>query len=114
MKTDINKLHKVIDSNFNTPREAGKLYAKCHIIAGHVELDKTNIFILISNWGHLSYTTRMLKDVFREHKLEFRPQAIRSIIKSGDSTLRFILNDSNVEDSMRGREGLIVSAERQN
>ena len=90
------------------PHQSGIIYKNCQVIAGHVEMGEENIFLVISNWSDVKYLTPILRKVFKEHDLPFKPQAIASIIKSDKATLRFILNDRQLEQSIAGREGLVL------
>lgn len=108
MVTDIDKLHKTLEEIENNPCHTGKTYAKCHIIAGYVELGMENIYIVIKQFGDVQYVTNMLGKVFMEHDLCLNTQQIPTVIKSGKSRLRLIINSNDMPERLRGTGGGIL------
>lgn len=109
METNIDHLHDVIEGRTGG-RNCGKTFAKCHLIAGYIETGIERIYIKITNRSQIGFMINMLGSVLKEHDLPFAVEIMNKTARSGDTVIRFILeNDTNRNiELMRGSNGIIV------
>lgn len=81
MKTDVDALHKVINGEVKG-RGRGHTFARCHILAGNVELSNvSHIVFPVESYVDLKFLIPMIKEVFVDHEIEFE-QIKRDTIKT--------------------------------
>ena len=108
MATDIKRLHDVIEGR-RTGRGCGKTFARCHQIAGLVEVGEKVILFQVNCYRDQKYTVPMLRGVFEEHGLEFIRVNVKDI-RSGNSLIRFVLSTCwDMKEQFAGITGAIVS-----
>lgn len=112
-KTNIERLHDVIDGKRHG-RGTGKTFARCHEVAGLIELGHETIYCAMTLWKDVEYLTPMLAGVLQEHGL---------VMRRGDDPYHYFVVDINEQDielariifeaekiynTFRGKEGAIV------
>ena len=91
MKTDLDRLHKVVLGELNR-RRAGVTYAQCHEVAGILETTDTGeIIIFVSYFKDTYYIVPMLLDILKEHMItNFEIQFPQATIKVKNRKIIFI------------------------
>ena len=89
--TDLDQLHAVVDGRINH-RRCGKTFAKCHEVAGFIELEYPLIICRIKFMRDVQHIRPMLLDVLREHELTYAV-ANRDTLKVEGAEVRFRLID---------------------
>jgi hypothetical protein len=105
MITDIDRLHKVIDGKAHG-RGCGKTFAKCHEVAGLIELGYKYVFCMITHQQDQLYLDKMLTDVFNDHGLEIKRVSMGEYYVN-DSLVRLI-PENDYDMKTRGCEGAMV------
>lgn len=103
MTTDIDRLHRVVEGKVDH-RGCGKTFARCHEVAGYVELGHRNIFCLVSSIRDREYIVPMLAGVLYDHNLLLGASSPRDVFTAGNSVIRFITEERDT----RGYEGIMV------
>ena len=89
MTTNIERLHDVVEGKV-AHRGCGKTYAKCHEVAGLVEVGNTHIICIISVHHDLGYILPMMFEVLDEHEIQWvYDQTARRLVLNNDSVVRF-------------------------
>ena len=80
--------------------EARTSCAKCHDVAGFIELElMSRIYVIMDYYNDINYIIPMLWDVLTEHELSFE-RVDKFTVKSNDVTIKFIVERD--EYKMRG------------
>lgn len=99
MKTNIDKLHDVV----NNKDEYGKTFAKCHDVAGFIELDIMNtLYVIMDYYNDIDYIIPILYGVLEEHELSIERVDKFSILSEGTMIKFIIVRD---EYKMNGSYG---------
>jgi len=106
MTTDLEHLHKVVRGEVGG-RRCGKTYARCHELAGVIELGNKHIFCGISAELDLGYLLPMISTVFDEHGLKISRVA-KDTIKAGEATIKFITPE-RLDRAGRGVDAVYVA-----
>lgn len=90
MKTDLDRLHKVIEVGPFCPRGAGRTFASCHNLAGILETCEEGAYIFwpLPHMHWLRHIRSMVTRVLGEHRLEFE-WVQRAKLKCGSKTVVF-------------------------
>lgn len=104
--TDLDRLHKVTTKEA-TYRGAGKTYAKCHEVAGLLEVTEVRyILCMITLQRDIDYILPMLRDVLLEHDIAITGR-INHTIRIGEREIRFI-PESDFDYRTRGMTNCAV------
>ena len=102
--TDLDKLHNVIEKRSSgLPRRAGKTYARCHELAGHVEVgDFRNIIVGMTHYSDVDYLFPMIEDIFNEHRIELK-RISQNVFQANGKRILF-MSSSQMSNKTRGLE----------
>lgn len=106
MATDIDRLHRVVEGK-ERGRGRGKTFARCHEVAGFVELGYKHIFCLVTRFDDWRYIDPMLDEVLTEHGIQFQRQRAHGEYRAQDSVIRLI-PEKDHEHRIRGYECVLV------
>lgn len=106
MSTDIERLHKVVDGK-EQGRGCGKTFARCHEVAGLVELGHKYIFCITTNHKDWQYIEPMLSDVLQEYGIKLTRVRKPDEYRANESIIRLIPKRDQ-EQRTRGQEGVLV------
>lgn len=111
MITDIERLHRVVDqreqNKWSRERCTGKSFAKCHDVAGMVELELFNVIVVImTNYDDVDYIFPMLWDVFQDHQLE-STKVDRYTLKCNDTLIKFFAERDTYKIQAYGACGVV-------
>ena len=106
MSTDIDRLHDVIDGR-TSGRGVGKTFAKCHDVAGLIELGLSTVFCVITNYRDIGYILPMLDEVLTEHNMKIEKKQQHHIFLNNKIRITFV-SENDVGRRLRGLEGGIV------
>jgi len=102
MKTDINRLHEVVEGS-RAGRGCGKTFARCHEIAGIIELGKFKKIVCTTTYlDELLNLLPMIEQVFKEHGLPRLIRKTQARHKCGDVFIDFLL-EKDLHDYLRGQ-----------
>jgi len=109
MKTDIDRLHAVIEGKI-TGRGVGRTYAKCHEIAGILEVtDVQDIYLIVTHMSDRYYILPMLISVLDEHFISKAPyRSTDQYITVYPNRKIWFISEYNFDKRLRGCEGAIV------
>ena len=96
METNIEHLHAVVDGVV-TGRQCGKTTARCHEIAGMIEVGFSTVYAVITEYRDLSYIETMLNGILSEHHITMNRGLDRYTYSACGELIVFILA-SRVED----------------
>lgn len=108
-KTDIYRLHRVIDGELTGP-QVGKTYSQCSQVAGYVLTGVESIYIIITDIHDIGFIERMMKGVFAEQgvtmeKIDGRPGKY----KANDTIIRMVnIKGLFYRSGMDGATGLKI------
>jgi len=107
--TDLDRLHAVLEGKL-VGRGVGKTYARCHVLAGLIEVGHREVVVVLSHRNDLSYVLPMLERVFAEHGLGVeRVKMDGPSMEVGGARVRFLFcQDLQWEEKLRGLVGGIV------
>ena len=106
MKTDIDRLHKVISGEIYG-RGCGKTFARCHELAGIIETSNISLIICImTKWNDIFYLKPMIKEVFLEHNLKITAENRFDFMCNGKK-IKFIV-EQDFYDRTRGIDAYIL------
>lgn len=90
MNTDIDRLHNVVDGTLKG-QQVGKTFAKCHEVAGLVELGFTDIYCIVREYKDIEYIMLMVYGVFLDHDLDTTFfQLSTQLYSTAEINIRFI------------------------
>lgn len=97
MITDIDRLHNVVDGN-KLGRGVGKTFAKCHEIAGLIDLGFKEIFCIIKCYRDTHHILPMLSDVLYEYKMPNLIKVYNLKFDIGDVRIHFVDMETIYQD----------------
>jgi len=105
MHTDLERLQAVKEGRL-TGRGCGKTFARCHDVAGAIELGFKHIYCVVTHHRDISYILPMLMNVLEDHAIPCQDINLNHgrgllFLNSIDVTIHFIRRDLP-EDYMRG------------
>lgn len=115
MITDLDRLHRVVSGELTGPR-VGNTFARCHIIAGALEVgEEMTVVAIIPKWSHYHYIRSLLQDVLSDHEIEVtREFHNRHRLElyvpgvNGVRYLQFLARDRSPEHQLQGLRCSIV------
>jgi len=105
MKTDIERLHRVVEG-VESGRGSGKTFARCHELAGCIEVGEKLVFCVVTTMNDVSYLRPLIHEVLGEHGI-YEQWVNRATFFADGATIKIIL-EKDFYRATRGSNGAIV------
>ena len=106
-KTCLTRLHEVLLGRLNG-RGCGETYARCHILAGMVEIGEKNITCLITQIRDVQYLIPMIMHIFEEHGIEIEKIKYNTIIYTENSRIVFVVDDGSIRSGFNNNTVIYI------
>lgn len=107
MTTNLDRLHKVVTKEI-TGRGCGKTFARCHEVAGFIELGHRTIFCMTSLNRDFLYIKPMIEEVLNEHGIRINKISTQPFkIYTNVGATIFFIPENLLEQKTRGYRDIV-------